>query len=257
MAEGRPEGWAHSPTTVAGKRVLVTGGTTGIGRAIARLLASQGAHVMIYGRDQKALDEGLRDIKAVAKGKAVGITADQSDREQIRRIFQEVDRQLGGLDVLVNNAGLAAEGTGDMSPEDIEYVLKTNLLGYMLCAHEAIERMAGHGGGHIVNIGSMSAETRGAGSGVYVATKSGIQGWNEATRKELMEQGIRVSLLEFGKVGSNIFGEPPDVQDQRQKISEQKMLTAEDIAEAVYYCLIQPPRCDILTIQLSPHMQGH
>src|SRR5688500_16062512 len=123
-------------TELAEKRVLITGGTTGIGRATALLLASRGAHVLIFGRHEKELNDAMRDLRATSS-KVHGMTADASRIEDVRRVFKAVDDQLGGIDVLINNAALGAEGLASMKQEDWEYVVRSNLIGYMSCAHEA------------------------------------------------------------------------------------------------------------------------
>src|SRR4051795_7478334 len=107
----------------------------------------------------------------------------------------------------------------------------------MACAHEALARMRKHGGGHIVNVGSMSADVREKGSSVYVATKSGIQGMSEALRKEVNPLGIKVSLIEPGAVGTDMQQSQYSPQEQREQIEQQAMLRAEDIAACVLYVI--------------------
>ena len=239
-------------TQLSEKRVLITGGTTGIGRATALLLASRGAHVLIFGRHEKELNDAMRDLRGVSS-KVQGMTADASRIEDVRRVFKTMDDQLGGIDVLINNAALGAEGLASMKQEDWEYVVRSNLIGYMSCAHEAIDRMKSRKRGHIIHVGSMSADVREKDSSVYVATKSAVQGFTEALRKEVNAMGIKVSLIEPGSVGTDMQEESP--QEQRQKQARGEMLTAEDIARCVEYCLVQPARCDVVVVQIRPHKQ--
>ena len=238
---------------VADKSILITGGTTGIGRAIAILLASQGAKVMIFGRHQDDLDEALKDIHA-AGGEVLGLTADVSDPEDIQHVFQEFDRQMEKLDILINNAALGYGPITDGGYPEWEYILKTNLLGYMAMTHEAVERMKASGWGHIVNIGSMSADVREKDSSVYVATKAGIQGFSEALRKEVNPIGIKVTLIEPGAVGTDMQSQYSPAE-QRERIDKMKMLRAEDIAACVLYTITQPKRCDVVSLQIRPHLQ--
>jgi NADP-dependent 3-hydroxy acid dehydrogenase YdfG len=244
----------HDKTdTLAHKRVLITGGTTGIGRATALLMAAQRARVFIFGRHKKELDDAMRDLTHVSQ-EVYGITADTANPDDVRRVFKEADAKLGCLDVFINNAALAAEGLLDMKFEDWEYVVRANLTGYMHCAQEAAQRMKQQGGGHIINIGSMSADVREADSSVYVATKAGIQGFSEALRKELNRHKIKVTLIEPGSVGTDMQEETPD--EQRQKQDKCEMLKSEDIARAIAYCITQPARCDVVVLQIRPHQQS-
>jgi NADP-dependent 3-hydroxy acid dehydrogenase YdfG len=235
------------------KSILITGGTTGIGRAIAILLAAQGARVMIFGRHEQERNDAMNDIRE-AGGEVLGLTADVSDPEDVQRVFQEFDKQMDKLDILINNAALGYGSVMEGGYPEWEYILKTNLLGYMAMAHEAVERMKDSGWGHIVNIGSMSADVREKDSSVYVATKAGIQGFSEALRKEVNPLGIKVTLIEPGAVGTDMQDQYSP-EEQRERIEQMKMLRAEDIAACVLYTITQPKRCDVVALQIRPHLQ--
>ena len=133
-------------TRLEGKSVIITGGTTGIGRATAILLASKGARLLVFGRGQTELNDALTDIRKV--GSAIELTADTSKQEDIKKVFRIAGQQLGGVDILIDNAALGADAVADTSPEEQEYILKTNLLGYMQVAHEAVARMRQKGGAY-------------------------------------------------------------------------------------------------------------
>jgi NADP-dependent 3-hydroxy acid dehydrogenase YdfG len=243
----------YQPEPVADKSILITGGTTGIGRATAILLAAQGARVMIFGRHEQELKEALKDIEATG-GEVKGLTADAANPEDIQRVFKEFDRKIGNLDILINNAALGYNSIMEGNYQEWQYILQTNLLGYMAMTHEAIERMKKNGWGHIVNIGSMSADVREKNSSVYVATKSGIEGFSEALRKEVNPLGIKVTLIEPGAVGTDM--QPQSPEEQRQLIEKMEMLKAEDIAACVLYTITQPKRCDVVMLQIRPHLQS-
>jgi len=241
-------------SSVAGKAVLVTGGTTGIGKATALLLAKSGARVMIFGRHLAELDDALSIMKEQLFGEKIyGMLADVSEKSEIERVFLEVDEILGPIDILINNAGLGYAGIMKGDYDDWQYVLNTNLLGYMACAHEAVKRMETKHSGHIINIGSMSADTKGAGSSVYVATKAGINGFSTSLRKEVNSRGIKVSLIEPGAVNTDMQSQ--SLQEKEKQVAELKMLEAEDIARAVGYILSQSVRCDVVFMQIRPHLQ--
>jgi NADP-dependent 3-hydroxy acid dehydrogenase YdfG len=238
--------------SIAGKTALVTGGTLGIGRAIARLLAAEGMQLFVFSRDGRHVDEGLAALREVG-GKAEGTVADVAEPGDIERVFAAARKSLGDLDLLVVNAGIAGEGVADMKNADWRYVIETNLVGAIACAREGLLWMSDRKRGHIVIIGSMSAETEGKDSSVYVAGKSGLRGFAESFHKEAREKGVKVTVIEPGEVGSDMQEASP--AEQRKKIRAGSMLRAEDIAVAVHYVFTQPDRCDVTFLQIRPHME--
>lgn len=248
----RGEADAHTEQpSLAGRRALVAGGTTGIGRAIAILLAAEGAKVFVCGRTAEHLDDALARIREVGDGD--GVALDLARQDDVERFVAEGDRFLGGIDVAVINAGIAADGLDDTAPQDIRYTVDTNLTSHMTVAKAAVDRMGA--GSDIVFIGSMSAVSRGGGSTVYVATKTGVQAFAEALRKELADKDIKVGNIEPGLTGSDMqFPDiPPD--KQREMIHNGDMLRAEDIAVATHFMLTQPRRSAVTLMRVEPRLQ--
>jgi len=243
----------YLPQSVEGKSVLITGGTSGIGLAVAKLLAKLGARVMIFGHEQERLDNALAAIKETATGDVYGYAADASTEEGIATIFKQADEKLKTLDVLINNVAVGFNDVTDGSYKDWQYVVDTNLLSYLACCAGAIERMVPKGSGHIINMGSMSAVSREGSGSVYVATKAAIQAYSESLRKSVNKDGIKVTLIEPGAVDTNMQEESSE--DKQKKIDNLEMLEANDIAMSVLYCLSQPKRCDVLEIKIKPLLQ--
>jgi NADP-dependent 3-hydroxy acid dehydrogenase YdfG len=241
----------YHPENIEGRAAIVSGGTTGIGLATAHLLAERGARVLIFGRHEDDLQNALDELAPL--GDVHGMIADQSKPEDVRRIFAEADARFGNLDILVNNAAISAGSVLEKDIEEIAYGLNVNILGYMACAREAIQRMKARGQGHIVCVGSMSADLREEGNDVYVATKAAVQAFCESMRKSVNPMGIKVSLIEPGLIATPMIESSP--QEQEAKKAKAEMLEPMDIAEAVHYVLTQPARCDVVTVQIRPHMQ--
>lgn len=247
----RPSQWDHPVQSVAGKAAIVTGGTTGIGRAVAKLLASQGARVLIVSRSREHVEEALEEIRPC--GQACGLAADVAEEAGVQALFAEADRQIGPVDILVNNVGIAGPDITEVPYADVAYTLRANLLSYLACAAEALKRMKGRGG-NIVNLGSMSSQVREVGSGPYVATKAAILGWSESLRKTYNRWGVKVTLIEPGNVNTPIH-KGDDAAAKAQMVRENRMLAPEDIAELILFCLTRPGRCDIILSQVRPHGQ--
>lgn len=243
---------AHTAvTSLKGKRVIVTGGTTGIGRATAVLLAAEGARVYVCGRNRDHLADALERINEVGEGH--GCAIDLAEAGAVERLFDAGVAALGGIDVAVINAAVPAQGLTDMTAHEICYALATDFTAYVMSAHAAVERMGE--AGDIVLIGSMSAHVLGPGSTVYAGMKAGIAGFSEALRRELGPKGIKVSLVEPGKTGADF--QYPDIpaEKQREMIHDETMLRAEDIAVGVQFCLTQPRRSVIQQVTIVPREQ--
>jgi NADP-dependent 3-hydroxy acid dehydrogenase YdfG len=222
--------------SLKGKRVIITGGTTGIGRAIAVLLASEGARVFICGRSDEHLADALARIREVGEGD--GITLDLSHEASPKAFVAAGKAYLGGVDVSVINAAIAAEGLSDMSEEEVRYAIATNFTGYLMTAHASIP-----------------AHVLGPNSTVYAGIKYGIQGFAEAFRREMGPKGVRVSLVEPGLTGSTMQEPESPPEKQREKIRDETSLRAEDIAVGVQYILTQPRRTVIQQLTISPRNQ--
>jgi NAD(P)-dependent dehydrogenase (short-subunit alcohol dehydrogenase family) len=237
---------------VRGRTVIVTGGSTGIGRATVLMLATMGAHVLTNARSEEHLGEARVDFSTAATPVRT-VVAELSEEEGILGLFKAADDAFGGsLDVLICNAALPAQSAVDSGYDEIDYVVRTNLLGYLGCTREAVPRMGRNSRGRIVLVGSMSADVREPDASVYVATKSGIQGFAESLRKEVGPLGIGVSLVQPGAVGTDM---QPDPQTHGRQAAEEKMLLAEDVARAVIFCLTQPSRADVVRLDIRPHAQ--
>ncbi|MFA7254227.1 MAG: SDR family oxidoreductase [Patescibacteria group bacterium] len=243
----------YQEESVEGKVVLISGGTTGIGRATAVMLAWKGAKVFIFARHQRELDDAIADGKKVG-GEICGCLADVTKYEDVVNIFDQVKNIYGRLDIMINNAGTGARSILRSDYDEWMRVIKTNYVGYLLCTRFAVDILKEQGGGgHIINIGSMSAHTRDADTDLYVSTKSAVDGFNESLRKEINRKCIKMTLIEPGSVGTDLIGKTPAEQQELEEHLE--LLKAEDIARAIYYALTQPKRTDILTIQLRSHKQ--
>lgn len=242
---------APSSSSLPGRRALVTGGTTGIGLAIARALAEGGARVLIVGRSRSTLDAALMDLRASRPGVDVdGLTADTSRLEDLTALFAEIDRRWDGLDILVNNAAVRGTPFWDEDPATAGHLMSVNAAGYVTCAHLAARRMRGRGG-HIVNVGSLSAELRDAPYASYVAAKSAVRGFSMALGRTVRDEGIRVTLVEPGFVDTPMIDIPASEKERRKRALE--MLDPSDVADAVLFCLTRLARVDIPMLQIQPH----
>lgn len=228
-----------------GRKALITGGTTGLGRAIAVLLASEGVEVFICGRNKDHLADALARIAEVGTGS--GLALDLAERGGVDRFFDAAKERLGDWDIAIINAGIGSGGLTDVSEEELRYAVATDFTAYVLSAYRAVKHLQDRG--DIIFTGSYSTHKLGPGSTVYAGCKSGVEGFAEALRREVSQQGIKVGLLTPAKTGSDIFDIPPD--EQADAINEESMMRAEDIAVAVHYMLTQPRRTVVQEMVLA------
>ena len=221
---------------LAGKRALVTGGSRGIGAAIAVALADRGADVAItYDRSAERAAQLVAAIEQKGR-KAVAIQADSADPAAIQRSVDEAADALGGLDILVNNAAIARYNSiADFTVEDIDALLAVNVRGPVLAAKAAIPHLKA--GARIINIGSAGADRIvGAPGTVYYMTKSALQSFNRGLAQELGPRDITVNLVQPGSTNTEMNPEDGDSADfQRSLIPLGRFGQPEDVAAAVAF----------------------
>jgi NAD(P)-dependent dehydrogenase (short-subunit alcohol dehydrogenase family) len=230
--------------TGEGKVALVTGGSKGIGLAIAKALAASGANVVITGRDKAALDAAA-GAAGGGGGRIHGVQADVQDPDAAARAVAEAVKAFGGLDVLVNNAGVGVFAhVEDMTPADWNRVLQTNLSGVFYFCHAAIPEMKKRGGGWIINISSLAGKNSFDGAAAYCASKAGLNAFSEALMQEVRYENIRVSYIMPGSVATGFSGPADRGQDWK--------LAPEDVAEVVLDLLAHPARSLPSRVELRP-----
>src|SRR5579859_3391052 len=211
------------------KVAVVTGGSRGIGYSIAAALLAAGAKVFICGRDAQALKTALENLgRAGSKDRVAGVAADVGRYDECRKVIHGAAQRFGGLDILVNNAGIGTfKPVDQLSPEEWDSTIRTNLSGVFYCCREAIPLMRKRGGGYIFNISSLAGVNPFAGGSAYNASKFGLNGFSEAMMQDIRHDGIRVSYIMPGSVDTD-FGAAPG-----SKPSTSWKLTGDDIAKAV------------------------
>ncbi|MDX6637129.1 MAG: hypothetical protein QOJ01_640 [Solirubrobacterales bacterium] len=244
--------------SLEGRKVLITGASSGIGEATALLLAGEGAAVALGARRKDRLDELAAKIEA-GGGKAIGIEADITHEDQATALVEGAKDALGGLDGLINNAGVMLLGpiqgadTGEWRT-----MIDVNLLGLLYCTNVALPIMRDGGGGDIVNVSSVAGRVASLGSGVYNMTKWGVVGFSESLRQEGAQLGVRVTCVEPGFVETELQGHNtnPMVIEQIDKMRDSMdVLQPDDIANAILFAVSQPPRASINEILVRPSKQ--
>jgi NADP-dependent 3-hydroxy acid dehydrogenase YdfG len=254
MADADPKNLSDAHTAMPpleGRKAVITGGTTGIGRAIGVLLASEGVEIFTCGRDPQHLADGLARINEVGKGG--GIAVDLAEREGLDRFFAEAASTLRSYDIAIINAAVPADGLTEMTEDEMRYAIATDFTAYLMSAHKAAAHMKDRG--DIVLIGSVSAHTLGAHSTVYAGMKAGIAGFSEALRKELGPKGIKVGFVEPALTGADFQYPEIPADKQAEMIIAEEMLRAEDIAVGVHYMLTQPRRAVVQQLTMTQRVR--
>jgi NADP-dependent 3-hydroxy acid dehydrogenase YdfG len=243
-----------------GRRALITGASSGIGEATALAFVAEGAAVALGARRKDRLDDLASRIVSDG-GTAVAIEADIADEEQARSLVRTAASELGGLDCLVNNAGVMLLGPMEGTDTDEwRRMVDVNVLGLLYCTQEATPLIRDAGGGDIVNLSSVAGRIASFGSGVYNFTKFGVVGFSEALRQEALHSKIRVTCVEPGFVDTELQGHNtnPAVVETIDKYKEQigEILKAEDIANAILYAVSQPPHVSVNEVLVRPTGQS-
>ena len=243
--------------SLEGRKVLITGASSGIGEATAEAIVAEGGAVALGARRKDRLDE----LAGRLDGTAVAIEADIGEEAQAQKLVETANEELGGLDALVNNAGVMLLGPlQGANPEEWRTMINVNLLGLLYCTHYALPLIRDGGGGDVVNVSSVAGRQAALGSGVYNMTKWGVVGYSESLRQEGTHIGVRVTCVEPGFVDTELQGHNshPMVVEATEKMSEQdgKVLESEDIARAVVFALAQPKHVSVNEILVRPTGQS-
>jgi len=227
-----------------GKRAIVTGGTRGIGRAIAERLLRDGAKVAICGRSETGVRAAVDELSASPGGVVVGRATDVGDFQQVRDFFTFVDTHLGGVDILVNNAGVGVfTSVKEMTPEDWRQTIDTNLSGVFYCSREALRRFGNPSGGFVINISSLAGKNPFAGGAAYNASKFGLNGFSEAMMLDHRYENVRVCYVMPGSVATGFSA--------RTENTDWK-IAPEDVAKIVSCVLAMPERTLISRVEVRP-----
>lgn len=236
---------------LANRACLVTGGTRGIGRAVVKMFLDCGARVVLCGRSEDVVQKAVQELDAENPGKVNGKVADVRVQEQVTELFRFAEDFLGGLDVLVNNAGVGVfRAISELSIEDWRLAVDTNLTGAFLCSREAI-RIFGGRGGSIVNISSLAGANAFAGGAAYNASKFGLNGFSEAMMQDLRGVGIRVSYVMPGSVATE-FGHPGVSGASGRDLGLDWRIWPEDVAQVVRTIVEMPERTLVSRVEIRP-----
>lgn len=229
---------------IENKCAVVTGGTKGIGRSIAEELLKAGVKVFVCARNVEDLRESLTEFNQL--GDAEGEICDVRSFEQVKMMLDEAERKLGGIDILINNAGIGTFKTvEETDPEEFRAVLETNLFGVFYACHAVIPKMKRRGGGYIINISSLAGTNAHPKMATYNASKFGLNGFSEAMMQEVRQDNIKVSYIMPGSVNTEFGGEQVTPEKAWQ-------LQPADIAQVVLDLLKMDERALPSRVELRP-----
>ena len=228
------------------KRAIVTGGTRGIGRAITESLLEAGCTVLFCGRSAQAVKSSLEELTPRFGTKVFGQSADVSSVEDVGNLFVYGDQVMGGLDILINNAGIGIFAKmADCAVDDWRRVIDVNLSGAFYCSRQAVPRMIKAGGGFVVHIGSLAGKNPFATGAAYNASKFALNGFAEAMMLDHRYDNIRVTSILPGSVDT-------EFADSGKKSGSNWKIASQDIADMVIAVLRMPERTMVSKIEMRP-----
>jgi NADP-dependent 3-hydroxy acid dehydrogenase YdfG len=241
-----------------GKVAVITGASSGIGEATAEALSAEGATVVVAARRGDRLEDLVERING-NEGQALSVACDVTDERQAHDLIRQAKEEFGRVDILVNNAGVMQLSEVEKGLSDEwRTMFEVNVLGLLYVTDAAIEVMKEQGSGHLVNISSLASRGTRPGLGVYSGTKMAVNGISEALRQELLEDDIRVTMIEPGAVETEL---PEHITDEEAReglntmLKQLDPLKAEDIANAIVYVVTRPQRVSINEILIRPSQQ--
>ncbi len=242
------------PSALQGKVALVTGASSGIGEATARMLAAEGAAVAIAARRVERL-HALRDELTAAGARVHVLDLDVTDEQAVRAAVAATVDTLGGLDVVVNNAGVMLLGPVEgADTSDWTRMIDTNVRGLMYVTHAALPHLL-RSQGVVVQMSSIAGRVAMRGAAVYNASKFAVNAFSEALRQEVTERGVRVVVIEPGTVETELrehITHAPSKAAIEERVAKIRQLRSADVAEAVRYAVTAPPRATVAEIFVRP-----
>jgi NAD(P)-dependent dehydrogenase (short-subunit alcohol dehydrogenase family) len=233
-------------TPIAGKVALVTGGSRGIGLAIARSLVAEDVRVAITGRNAAHLSSARPQVEAAGPGKVETLQADVRNYAEVQRAVDATAARFGGLDFLINNAGIGIlTPIADMTPAQWAEVIDTNLTGVFNACHAALPHLKRRGGGFIINISSLAGKNPFPNAAAYCASKSGLNAFSEALMQEVRYDDIRVSYVMPGSVATGFAG------NDEERGADWK-ISADAVAAVVIDLLTHDPKSLPSRVELRP-----
>jgi NADP-dependent 3-hydroxy acid dehydrogenase YdfG len=241
---------------IAGKVVVITGASSGLGEATARLLSAQGASVVLGARRVERL-QSLADELNGGGGKAVAVATDVTDSDQVKRLVDAAVEAYGRLDVMLNNAGLMPNSPLErLKLDDWNRTIDVNIKGVLYGIAAALPYMKQQRAGHIINVSSVAGHKVRAGGAVYAATKHAVRVLSEALRQEVKPYNIRTTVISPGAVATELPDSitEPDVAENMRKVYE-AAIPADSFARAVAFAMSQPEEVDVNEILFRPTLQ--
>jgi NADP-dependent 3-hydroxy acid dehydrogenase YdfG len=244
---------------IAGKVVVITGASSGLGEAAARLLAKQGAAVALGARRVDRLQALVAELTA-AGGKALAVATDVTSREQVQRLVDEAVRAFGRVDVMLNNAGLMPQSLlENLKVDEWDRMVDVNIKGVLYGIAAVLPAMKAQKSGHIINVASVAGHKVGPGSAVYSATKYAVRALSEGLRQEVKPYRIRTTVISPGAVATELPNSVTDaaVGGRIRQLYEAVAIPADSFARAVAFAMSQPEDVDINEILFRPTNQEY
>lgn len=242
---------------INGKIVVVTGASSGLGEATARLLSAQGATVVLGARRAVRLQALANEIEARG-GKALALETDVTRREQVKALADSAVHKYGGIDVMINNAGLMPQAPLEqLKVDEWDRMIDVNVKGVMYGIAAALPHMQRQKSGHFINVSSVAGHRVGPGFAVYAATKFAVRALSEGLRQEVKPYNIRTTVISPGAVATELPNtvSDPAAAERLRGFYAQVAVPAESFARAVAFALSQPPEVDINEILYRPTKQ--